>query len=390
MEWIVPEHKLDPQQRNFLDNVNIDQRNVWIKGFAGSGKSILLVYTIKKIRRRSSSASILLIVFTRSLVEMFEAAFRELGLNVKIDTYYGFMKGSSRYDYILCDEVQDLIPNVISEMCNRGKHVIVAGDSNQSIYESDPKWRIATVTPSQIKGLINGDDFELNIIHRLTRSIISAVNKIFPRMNIFSAKHDMMRQDVQIRLCEATSPQEEVSYIMAEATKAINNGYTAAILIPTQKKILEFVNLALRDAGKPSWSEETNQWGKLDFDSMNRHLARNGIKLHYVGNGYGKFSEKDHNVYFMTFHSAKGLDFDNVFIPFANASMFINSNETIAKTLFMVAITRSRQNLYISYYGYLSDYINTFKSDCNHIDISAQNSNGNQQSSSSSDNLWGF
>ena len=46
----------------------------------------------------------------------------------------------------------------------------------------------------------------------------------------------------------------------------------------------------------------------------------------------------------MTFHSAKGLDFDNVFIPYANTSMYISPNDSLAKTLFMVAMTRRREN----------------------------------------------
>lgn len=46
MAWIIEENKLDAQQRNFLDNVDINRKNVWIKGFAGSGKSILLAYTV--------------------------------------------------------------------------------------------------------------------------------------------------------------------------------------------------------------------------------------------------------------------------------------------------------------------------------------------------------
>lgn len=33
--WIVPENKLDAQQRDFIDNVDINKKNVWIKGFPG-------------------------------------------------------------------------------------------------------------------------------------------------------------------------------------------------------------------------------------------------------------------------------------------------------------------------------------------------------------------
>ncbi len=386
MPWIIPENKLDTQQRSFLDTVDITRSNVWIKGFAGSGKSVLLVYVAKKILSRNPSSRILMVVFTQSLVEMFKAAFNELGLRINVDTYYGFMKGTTSYDYILCDEVQDLPPRVIREMNSRCNHIVVAGDSNQSIYESDPRWREATVSSSEIARLINGNPFELNIIHRLSRSIIDAVQRFLPRMNIFSSMRDMTKSDTQIRLCEAPSMQKEVGYIMEQAVKAVNQGYTVGVLIPTQNKILEFVNKALSDAGKPEWTAQTNNWGKIDFGAMNRYLQNQGLKLKYVGNGYGSFDESDHKVIIMTFHSAKGLDFDYVFIPFANSSMFISADESLAKTLFMVAMTRSRQNLYITYYGYPSDYLDSFKSNCAKIDISSQSST----TRSTAGNPWGF
>lgn len=50
-KWIIPEHKLDEQQREFLDNWNVNSPNAWIKGFAGSGKSVLLAYVAKKITK---------------------------------------------------------------------------------------------------------------------------------------------------------------------------------------------------------------------------------------------------------------------------------------------------------------------------------------------------
>lgn len=296
------------------------------------------------------------------------------------------MKSYAHYDYILCDEVQDLTPRVVREMNDRASNVIVAGDSNQSIYESDPRWKEATVTPSEIGRLINGEPYELGIIHRLSRSIIDAVQRFLPRMNIFSTKRDMTKEDTQIRLCEATSESQEVKYIMEQAIKAVNVGDSTAILIPTAQKILKFVNQALRDAGKPEWSETTNSWGKIDYGALNSHLQRNGIKLQYVGNGYGCFDENDHRIVIMTFHSAKGLDFENVFIPYANVSMYISPNESLAKTLFMVAMTRSRRNLYITYSGYPSDYLDAFKANCSQIDIYSTI----QTPQSGSGNAWGF
>lgn len=392
---IPPINKLDPQQQAFLNKIStfVDNsgsyfRNQWIKGFAGSGKSVLLAYAAKTILAKKPSSNILVVVFTRSLVEMFKADFKELGLatNVNIETYYEFMKGGGRYDYILCDEVQDLTPRVIREMNARSYNVIVAGDSNQSIYERDPRWQEATVTSSEIGSLINGDPYELSIIHRLSRSIIDAVQRFLPRMNIFSSKRDMTKEDTQIRLCEASSEAKEVQYIMERATKAVSVGDSTAILIPSAEQIIKFVNQALRDADKPEWVKKDNNWGKVDWGAMNAHLRKNGVKMQYVGNGYGSFDESDRRIVIMTFHSAKGLDFENVFIPFANASMFISYDDSLAKTLFMVAMTRTRKNLYITYNGYPSDYLEAFKSNCSHIDISSTA----QASQARSTNEWGF
>jgi len=50
MAWIVPYNKLDEQQKDFIDNMDINRRNIWIKGFPGSGKSVLLAHTIKKLK----------------------------------------------------------------------------------------------------------------------------------------------------------------------------------------------------------------------------------------------------------------------------------------------------------------------------------------------------
>lgn len=369
MSWIIPENKLDAQQRDFIDNVDITRKNVWIKGFPGSGKSVLLAYTIRKIKTKNSMASVLVVVFTHSLIKMFKAAFSEMGYSVEVVTFYDFMKTTGFYDYILSDEVQDLTPSVLREMNNRAKHVVVAGDSNQSIFDMDPKYKEETVSPSQINSILSSREFELGIIHRLSSSIINAVQKFLPRLNIFSAKRDLTKETTQVRLCEAHNSEEEVKYIMREAKKAVNVGQTVSVLIPTQSCILSFIQSVIRIEGKQPWNVRTNNFGKTDYDALNRYLSSNNIPLQYVGNGYGQFSENSNKICVMTYHSSKGLDFDNVFMPYLNNSLFIVPNETLSKTLFMVAMTRSRNNLFLTYSGYKHDYLNNFASDCHIIDI---------------------
>lgn len=364
-KWFVPEDRLNPDQQRFLRDVNINQQNIWIKGFAGSGKSILLVHVARKILAAKPNAKIVLIVYTQSLVEMFKKALRELNppINIPVITFYSFMTSSSSYEYILCDEVQDLTPRVLSRMYERSAHVVVAGDSNQSIYPEDPKWREKTVEVSQIPTLIHGRDFELTIVERLTESIMKAV-KSFLRLNIFGTRVNLNHTDTKISLCKASSNDSEISFVIQNSNRAIQRGYTSAILIPTQKGIVEFVNKALISQGKPTWNSQTNQYGKMDFGAMNAHLSSCGMRLQYVGNGYGQFRSNPDYVVLMTYHSAKGLDFDFVYIPFCNDYLWISYNESLSKTLFMVAMTRARMNLYITYTGSLHSYVRPFENDC--------------------------
>ena len=367
-KWFVPEDRLNPDQQRFLSTVDVNRQNIWIKGFAGSGKSILLVHVAKKILAAKHNAKIVLIVYTQSLVEMFRTALRELDLSIPVMTYFAFMKSSDSYDYILCDEVQDLTPRILNEMYSRSAHLVVAGDSNQSIYPEDPRWREKTVKVEQIPALIHGSDFELTIIERLTESIMKAV-KAFRRLNIFASKTNLNHTDTKISLCHARSTNDEISFVMNQASRVIQRGYTAAILIPTQKKIVEFVNSALRSQGKPEWVTTTNSYGRVDFGEMNEHLRNNGVKMQLVGNGYGSFKDNADYVVLMTYHSSKGLDFDYVFVPYCNDYLWISYSEDYAETLFMVAITRARMNLYITYTGSLHSYVSSFSNDCSKRDI---------------------
>jgi superfamily I DNA/RNA helicase len=369
MTWWIPEHKLDDGQKAFLEK-DINAHNYWIKGFPGSGKSVLLAHTIKKIRKKNEHADIAVVVFTHSLIKMFQAAFAEMGQYAEIMTYYDNRLKNHHYDYVLCDEVQDFVPQVLDSVRTNGAHVIVAGDENQSIYDTDPKFFSKTVEPYQIPPLVNAEPYDLNIIHRLSRSIIGLVQRLLPTINIFAAKRDMTKQDTQVRLCKAETFEDEVKYVIMTAEKAVNVGKTVAILIPTHPKIIDFVQKMLEVKGKNRWQVQNNQWGKPNYANLNYFLSQQGIKMQYVGNSYGEFSDDSRKITLMTYHSSKGLDFDVVFMPGLNrGDFFINSNEQLSQRIFMVAMTRSRGELYLSYSMAPCEYVERFASACSQINI---------------------
>ena len=76
----------------------------------------------------------------------------------------------------------------------------------------------------------------------------------------------------------------------------------------------------------------------------------------------------------MTYHSSKGLDFDNVFLPMLDeGNIWFPSdkyNEEKLKTLFMVAMTRSKKNLYLSYIYNLNPLLSNLSDSCRSIYIS--------------------
>jgi superfamily I DNA/RNA helicase len=374
MSWLLPFFKLDPEQRDTINRILANpKQNFFIKGFAGSGKSILLLHILIKAKEENPALRVCVVGYTNTLVNMFNASIpaeiknvstskaaieiledkskrgatvNSCGVDVK--TYSAFEKSPQTYDMILVDEVQDLSEKILSLLHSQCHQLIVAGDGAQSIY--DTGMPIAAMV-----SLIKAFTIELQILHRLPNKIIDLAKAIFPNNQLEKASRSKLR-NVDVILAKALDVDEEINYVFETASNYANSRVSTAILLPQKKYIRSFVDAILNSHNFEEWQPKKNRFGVEDFDDLNKYLFKCGLNMQYLGSGYGDLNDSS-KVHLLTYHSAKGLDFETVLVPNLCADVTIWGSKDIANNLFYVALTRSRLNLYLSYTGKPHPYI---------------------------------
>ena len=92
--WIIRRDRLDPDQKRVVDAQITN--NIWISGFAGSGKSVILVHKAINILEREPKARIVFVVYTQSLVDLFRTGLSTLRYSdIEVKTIYEFMNEST-------------------------------------------------------------------------------------------------------------------------------------------------------------------------------------------------------------------------------------------------------------------------------------------------------
>jgi hypothetical protein len=348
MSWFIPYNQLDNEQLSFLQRVgNSRTKNFWLQGYAGSGKSVLLIHCLLKEKERNPASRVIIVLFTHALIDMIRTGIPSEYKNTPIVTYHKFRTMTEKWDLILVDEVQDLPEQIVTDIESRGTRVIVAGDVNQSIYDK--------VCPTEkIENILRSQSFPLGIIHRISRRIRQVAQFFCADRAGFNASSIGGMVERIPTLVNATTKAEEYQWLLTTAKEYAQTGYAPAILIPRHVYIFEFLQNVLKLEGKPLMPNGLSSGGKENYNSINEHLKRCGLKFQYLGNGAGSLKQASlqNLVSVMTYHSAKGLDFKAVFIPFLTPELEIwKDDDTRSRTLFFVALTRSREQLFLSYHG---------------------------------------
>lgn len=391
--WLPPETELEREQNDVLKKIWTEPKNLFISGFPGSGKSVCLLYAVKTIKDKDSNAKILFVEFTHSLIKMIKAALADPELakykdGIEVVTCNDFVRHYyGPYDFIIADEVQDIPTDILQMMKDRAKRVIVGGDANQSIF-SFLKGREKPATIAELNDILEPDKSELTIIHRLNKYIIHAINCFLPSMNILAGKSSMLKTHKSPYVYKYLSKDAEVEKTMEESDAARNEGKSVGILLPSHENIEEFINIYLRSLNKPIFDFGNNRvFNKPDYGKLNQHLYKQGIKLQCVTNGFGSFIERDDCITICTYHSAKGLDFETLFLPFCKRHIDSADDAVV----FMVAMTRCRDQLYISFTSEMNRFISTFYNDrkaCVYSDLTQSQNNINHETQKDEDDDW--
>jgi len=346
MPWICPYNKLDLEQRAVLDKLLTADRPQWLRGYAGSGKSVILIHALGQLLATNPRATACVVGFTLALNDMLRSGLPDHASNVRVLTYKEFCKRPFRCDYIFVDEVQDIDPSSLRTLKGHAGLLIVSGDEEQSIYPN-------TASPGDVERSIDPQIHLLTVVYRLTEKLKMIVSSILPDAKIQSARSARLQANLSITLAHGNSQKQEFEWVWKEALRHAKTGDPAAILFSGHDKIQSFINAACEASGFPPPSYPQNEYGDgINYRFVNQYLESKRIDLRFLGSGYGQLAESEQRriVYLMTYHSAKGLDFETVFLPGLNGGQPLYPRDpALEPRLFYVATTRSRRLLNLSY-----------------------------------------
>ncbi|APX68550.1 MULTISPECIES: 3'-5' exonuclease [unclassified Brucella] len=241
-----------------------------------------------------------------------------------------------KYKHIVIDEGQDLSPQMLRSIaCAIPKDGTITffGDVAQQIYGQRVSWRSAGLKPPKV--------WAFNENYRNSREI-AALGLAIAKMDYYRDVPDMVAPntpkaaDTKPTLVRIQPGTDEYRFVADQATSMSTNR-SVAILVRTV-------------------SQQTE---------LRKYLPRNAINLRDDGDVW----VDGPSLYVGTYHSAKGLEFDAVILPFMEDSLFPDPSQVIDfgdeeadandGRLLYVGVTRAKSNLIITFKGKISHLLPT-------------------------------
>ena len=331
-DWMIKESDLDNDQISVL-TATLDKSCV-VSGCAGSGKSVLALVKAQRIQEEIGD-NYIVIVYTKSLWKYMEAGKKALGLRGEF-TYHWQWKNKencSPADYVIVDEIQDFTKEEIQEFIHAARrHFFFFGDTAQSLYNGLKEG--GTMPVDDIFKLFDTGrgprSFPLYRNYRLPLPVAKLVQHVGIGLGPFVERIYRSRETEMPRILQYDNYNSQIQAIIRIIKN--KNLTDVAILLPENDKVKSMYN-TLRDKGLYCETKyKDTQDCHNNVDTLDFNINSKNPKI-------------------MTYHSAKGLQFEAVFMP--NVALLKDGTAIDKQKALYVAMTRTWRYLYIMYSGSL-------------------------------------
>lgn len=316
--------KIDSMDDDQLDLIekNLDKSMI-IAGCAGTGKSVIAMHKAQQII--DEGGDVILIAYTKSLNR-----YMRQGKNNSLDHrfYYHWQWkdcGMPKADYIIVDEIQDFDKTEIMQFISSAKKCFFFfGDTAQSIYNAFGKNTLAIDEISKLTGVLVSylyNNYRLpKPVAKITQGYLG-LSEDRDKVREYSESLYLSKENTLPIFVECSSKQNQIERIIAIIQ---NKQYrNVGILVPDNDMILEIMNVFTDTKFACEFKYNAGYNDVNNKDTLNFKTPQPKL---------------------MTYHSAKGLQFETVILPYYKGAK--NTNER--KALY-VAMTRTYRNLYILY-----------------------------------------
>lgn len=317
----VDEKLLDEDQYDLISN---ELKSMVIAGCAGSGKSVIAMHKAQMLVK--GGRSVILIAYTKSLTSYMQVDFpHELNTKDQKRFYYHWEWEKANFpaaDYIIVDEIQDFTMEEVDRMAKAARCAFFFfGDTAQSLYHFSKR----TASVEEIAQRYGLDVLMLHSNYRLPKPVAQITQDYLglnEQQGVRPYVPSIYKSEEKALPVFCACPDEQsmmTKIIDIIRTKKLRN---VGILLPNNKKVIEALRAFVE-------AKEVCEYKYVD-----KEMALNTNTLNF-NNHYPKI---------LTYHSAKGLQFETVIVPFYQAPT--SEDE---KKAFYVAMTRTYRNLYVPY-----------------------------------------
>jgi len=300
MQWAIDPSRLSPQQERVMDDLIANlKRPQWLRGFAGSGKTVLITLLIERLRAIDPDGSICFLSFTHALKDLVQTGIHESTHGpVVVQTYHQFLRKSRHFTYVFVDEVQDISIDTLNEIQQLATHILVAGDPDQKIYK-------AGCSEQQLMALLNPSVSKLDEIFRLTETLLKTAVSINPLAANSAVGMDVVgTKDSSVKLVSCVSADVETAWVWEQARDHSVPGRPSALLFSNHDMVANFARRLARYLDLPEPQGLATDGYRRDYALFNDFWRTHNVSFMYLGNGQGSLPASDQRplVYAMTYH----------------------------------------------------------------------------------------